>query len=344
MKSAILISSIGRRSQLTECFRQALKSLSLEGRIIGADAFPEYAPAAYLAEESFSVPLCSDPNFIQSMLDLCRSERVRLIVPTIDPELGPYAAHLQKFSEIGTAIAVSAPETVAIAADKRMTNRWLSQHGFPTVVQASPEEVLANPSAWQFPLILKPRHGSASIGVEKISSISQLETASRGVCGLIVEKFARGEEHTINAYVNRAGKCLCAIPHRRVEVRSGEVSKGITRKHTGMMDLARLITETLPGAWGALNLQCFLADDGEIQVTEINARFGGGYPLAHHAGADFPRWLLQETLGQPVNERFDEWQDGLLMLRHDTAVFVPPAQFIAAGAASMSLTSGGRLN
>jgi carbamoyl-phosphate synthase large subunit len=327
VSSTILLSSVGRRSQLTECFQGALEGLGLKGRILGADASPEYAPAAYLTEASFSVPRSSDPNFMSAMLALCRREEVRLVVPTIDPELPLYAGHVREFEEIGTSVAVSTPETVSIAADKHQTNRWLSGHGFPTVAQASIEDVIANPSPWTFPLILKPRRGSASIGVQRVLSLAQLEVASQGTRDMLVEECAQGEEHTINIYVNRKGKCLCAIPHRRIEVRSGEVSKGITRKHPGMIDLAYAIAEELPGAWGALNIQCFLSDDGRIQVTEINARFGGGYPLAHRAGADFPTWLLREALGQPVNEGFEDWQDGLLMLRHDTAVFVPAGSF-----------------
>ena len=324
MNPTVLISSIGRRSQLTACFRWALHGLGFAGRILGADAAPEYAPAAYLTEAAFSVPRCTDPGFIRSMLALCRREEVTLVVPTIDPELPLYAAHRREFEHIGTTVAVSARETVDIARDKARTNRWLLQHGFPAVAQVSPEDVVENSSRWQFPLILKPRFGSGSIGVQKIWSLPQLETVSRREPGLLVEEFAPGQEHTINLYVNRSGNCLCAIPHRRIVVRGGEVSTGITRKHAGMIDLAQRIAEALPGAWGALNIQCFLAADGRIQVTEINARFGGGYPLAHQAGGDFPAWLLREALGKPVDERFESWQDGLLMLRHDTAIFVTP--------------------
>jgi carbamoyl-phosphate synthase large subunit len=311
--ATILISSIGRRSQLIECFRQAGKAHGMSLRVLGTDSSPDYAPAAYLADSALQAPKCSDAAFVPTILELCRREGVSLVVPTIDPELPVYAAHRADFERIGVQVAVSSAETVSIAADKQETNRWLRAHGFPSVAQASPEEVLGNPSNWQYPLMLKPRRGSASVGVQKISSAAHLNMASRGRQGLVVEEFAAGDEHTVNVYANRKGKCLCAIPHRRIEVRGGEVSKAITRKHAGIMELAAQIAEALPGAWGALNIQCFLAADGSIRVTEINARFGGGYPLAHRAGANFPGWLLQEAMG-------------LLMLRHDSAVFVSQAE------------------
>jgi carbamoyl-phosphate synthase large subunit len=324
VNATVVISSIGRRNQLIECFRQAGETLGISLRVLGTDASPDSAPAAYLVDSALQVPRCDDAEFVPAMLELCRRERVTLIVPTIDPELPVYAAHRGEFERIGVHVAVSAAETVSIAADKQETNRWLRSNGFPTVAQASPEEVLQDPSAWQFPLILKPRRGSASVGVQRIASAGQLEMASRGKQGLVVEEFAPGDEHTVNVYVNRNGRCLCAIPHRRIEVRGGEVSKAITRKHAEMMELAGQIANALPGAWGALNVQCFLAADGGIRVTEINARFGGGYPLAQQAGANFPAWLIEEAMGKCIETPLDTWQDGLVMLRYDSAVFVSP--------------------
>jgi len=101
------------------------------------------------------------------------------------------------------------------------------------------------------------------------------------------------------------------------------VSKGTTVKHRGLMDLTTHIAELLPGAYGPLNIQCFLGPAGTLQVTEINARFGGGYPLAHRAGADFPKWMLEELLQIPSSASANHWEDGLTMLRYDDAVFLP---------------------
>jgi carbamoyl-phosphate synthase large subunit len=111
-----------------------------------------------------------------------------------------------------------------------------------------------------------------------------------------------------------------------MEVRAGEVSKGMTRKHAGMMDMARRIAEALPGAFGSLNIQCFLEEGKTIRITEMNARFGGGFPLSCEAGADFPRWIVEELLGRPSGASWASWQDGLVMLRYDHAVFLRAEQ------------------
>jgi carbamoyl-phosphate synthase large subunit len=111
------------------------------------------------------------------------------------------------------------------------------------------------------------------------------------------------------------------VPHKRIEARGGEVSKGITVKDEKLIQIATLVAEGLPGARGALNVQCFVDADGTIKIIEINARFGGGFPLANRAGAKFPQWLLEPLLDKPSTVSA-EWQDGLLMLRYDAAVFV----------------------
>jgi len=140
--------------------------------------------------------------------------------------------------------------------------------------------------------VVKPRDGSASLGVRFVQSFAELETVCRRTDDLIVQQIAPGAEHTINVFVDRESRCLSAVPHLRMEVRGGEVSKGMTVRDVRLISLARDVVDTLPGAYGTLNLQCFLAPDGEVRIIEINARFGGGYPLAHRAGAHFTTWLL----------------------------------------------------
>lgn len=319
----VLLSSVGRRSQLIENFRQALSELGVRGRVLGVDASPETASAAYLVDKCFSVGRCCDPGFIDEVLRIAIQEDVSLIVPTIDTELLMYAANRQRFLDQGISVAVSDPETVRIACDKVQTHRWLLENKFPTPRQAEANEVLQNTAQWDFPLILKPRSGSASAGIIVVKSLVTLRGIADGSNDLVVEEIARGEEYTVNVFV-QDGRCVSAVPHRRLETRGGEVSKGITVRDERLMRLAATIAEKLPGARGALNVQCFLDTNGTITVIEINARFGGGFPLANRAGAKFPLWLLEPLLEKPVTAT-DEWQDGLLMLRYDDAVFISGA-------------------
>lgn len=308
----VLISSAGRRAGLIECFRA---SLGGRGRIIAADCSLT-APALRLADSFIILPRCDAPDFVDRLLDLCVTESICAVVPTIDAELPAYAAAETRLAEAGIAAWFCGPETIRIASDKALTNKWLARNGFPTVRQTTVEAV----SVQDFPVIVKPRYGSASVGVRIVQDRFELEGLGSEY---VVEEIAEGPEYTINAYVSRDGRCVCAVPHLRIEVRAGEVAKGVTVKDAELMCLARKIAEALPDARGPINIQCKKGPSGP-KVFEINARFGGGFPLAYRAGAVFPTWLLDELNGKEV-EWFDGWMENLAMLRFDDAVYLPGA-------------------
>jgi carbamoyl-phosphate synthase large subunit len=316
----VLISSVGRRSQLIKCFRNTFELLEIDGRVLGIDTDPAMAPAARLADDCFRVPRCTDATFVDVVLSLCEAHGVKLIVPTIDTELPIYAADRQLFEDHGIDVAISSCETVQIACDKVLTHEFLTSWGIPTVRQMALREFLESGERWPFPLIVKPRRGSASIGVKRIDSEAALLADSGSTQDLIVQEFAQGFECTVNVFVDRSGKCICAVPHRRIESRGGEVSKAVTLRDQRVISIARKVAEALPGAYGALNVQCFVTGE-RVVVNEINARFGGGYPLAFEAGANFPLWLLQSRVQSNLPTWFDCWKENLTMLRFDAAVY-----------------------
>jgi carbamoyl-phosphate synthase large subunit len=317
----VLISSAGRRVELLKAFRSALLDLSLDGRVLAADRSAR-SSAFHSADEAFLVPSCDDAEFLPAVLNLCDKQAVDLLIPTIDPELPVYAAARADFAAAGTTVAISAPEVVEIAADKGLTHGWLTAHGFATVDQATVDEVRGAPANWVYPLVVKPRRGSAGIGVTVVQDQHELALAARSG-DAIVETVAPGQEYTIDALVDRSGRCICAVPRRRLEVRAGEVSKAVTVRSRELEALVVRLCNSLPGAYGPLTVQVFHDDEtGRDIVIELNARFGGGYPLARQAGADYPRWLLEEAAGLPSTASADGWRDGLVMLRYDAAVFV----------------------
>jgi carbamoyl-phosphate synthase large subunit len=255
------------------------------------------------------------------VLRLCTERQVDLIIPTIDTELPVYAAGYEVLASHGIETAVSSMEAVEIACDKVRTHEFLRSHGIPTVRQTDAVGVLTCIERWRFPLIVKPRRGSASIGVMKVDSEAFLHSALSTQQDLIVQEYARGFECTVNLFVDANGKCICAVPHKRIEVRGGEVSKAMILRDPHVIAVARKAAEALPGAYGPLNVQCFV--DGEtVVITEINARFGGGYPIAFESGANFPLWLLQPGLHQELPGYYECWRDNLTMLRFDAAVFL----------------------
>ena len=321
MKSecTVLISSAGRRVELIRCFRDGAARIGIDLRVIAVDVDPAMSAACQVADLAIRVPRCDRAEFIEDLLAICTRLGVALVVPTIDPELEPLSAHAARFREIEVDLALAAPEVVRLARDKLRTAQFLASRGVPAPRSGRLEEVVADPGAWAWPLMIKPRAGSSSVGIRILRSPDQLVDL-HGLPEYLAQELLRGEEYTVNLFFDRAGRLRCAIPHQRCEVRAGEVAKGITRRHPELEALAWALGEALPGACGALCFQAMVDEAGRAVVFELNARFGGGYPLAHRAGAPFAQWLLEETTGRPLSAHND-WQDGVLMLRYDHAIF-----------------------
>ncbi len=130
------------------------------------------------------------------------------------------------------------------------------------------------------------------------------------------------DEYTVDMYYNKQGMLRCLVPRKRLLVRAGEISKGITCNNRLVPYLSDRLSN-IDGARGCLTAQFFLhKTSNRITGIEINARFGGGYPLSYHAGANYPRWLLQEYLLGMEIPVMHNWENNLLMLRYDDEVII----------------------
>ncbi|MGI5829932.1 MAG: ATP-grasp domain-containing protein [Bradymonadia bacterium] len=315
----IMLSCAGRRVSLMHIIERSLGELGLGGKVLATDA-QTLAPAFQAAKHKALVPLVRDPKFIDVLLDLCDAHEIRCIIPTIDTELPILAENRARFLERGVTVMVSSPECIALSNDKRLSHRWFVENDFPTFKQANIDEALKDPDGWEFPVFVKPYDGARSIGARRIDSLEELSQCRDPK--LIVQSLGRGVEVTVDAFVDSRGNCVSVVPRQRLEVRDGEVSKGITLKSEKIMRMIKRLAERLPGAYGTLCTQVFYEPDSEaISVMEINPRFGGGYPLTDAAGAHFVRYLIEDILDLPSTAH-KHWQQDLVMLRYDEAVFV----------------------
>ncbi|MBI2513181.1 MAG: ATP-grasp domain-containing protein [Opitutae bacterium] len=317
----VLFTSAGRRNQLIDCFRRDAEELGLRLRVLAADLRPELSSACHAADAAFAVPRCTSEEYVPQLLEIARAEGVKLVVPTIDPELGPLSRQQAQFAKLGTRVVVSEPGVVALAGDKQATAERLAAAGVTTPATCALVEYMAAPDRLRWPVVVKPRSGSASVGIVRPMTREELDGLD-AAADSIVQELWRGTEYTVNMFFDASGTLRCAVPHRRIEVRAGEVSKGRTERIPRLLEAAELIASAISGAArGPLCFQAIVDDTGACGVFEINARFGGGYPLAHRAGARFSRWLLQEATGV-LSDASTDWRTGVTMLRYDAAVFI----------------------
>ena len=315
-----MFTSAGRRVSLIRHFRRCLDELKVSGSIYLTDA-NNTAPAIYINEHFIRTPRITDDAYIDTLLDICREKNISLLIPLIDSDLSLLSQNKKAFAKVGTRIMVSNTETLDICFDKRNTHRFLSEHNIPSP-QIFSEEQLGSNHHLRFPMLLKPWNGSSSQGVHKISDRVELDFYRSYVKNSIVQEFIEGDEFTCDVYVDFSGKVRCVVPRKRLETRAGEVSKGMTVRDGEVITAVTALVKCLPDSIGCLTVQCFKQDDGSVRFIEINPRFGGGFPLSIHAGADFPRWIIQEQMGLDCDAGDVNWESGLLMLRYDDEIIV----------------------
>jgi len=312
----ILITSAGRRGELIKLWKEsALAILGPDARVYANDLEPSLSAACQLADQSFPVRRCTEPDYPSQVLEQCLDHGIQLVIPTIDTELQTLAEARETFVTAGVHVVVSDPELVRQCRDKRLTAALFADLLIPT-------PKILDPAHLKFPCFMKPVGGSCSQGIKAILSADHLAPLDTCNPDNLFQELVPNYwiEYTVDLYYSKSSNLLGCVPRQRLEVRGGEISKGITRKDKLLQCLKNSFA-TLKGARGVVTLQIFVDPSREKMLgIEINPRFGGGYPMSHTAGVDYPGMLIREyLLGESLNYD-EEWRANLLMLRHDTMV------------------------
>jgi carbamoyl-phosphate synthase large subunit len=312
----VLITSAGRRVQLVRCFQNAMAKRLPEGRVLVGESDPTWSAAARVADGSFELPRVTDAGYGLALHELVRRERIALVVPTIDTELLILSRMRGSLADLGCTVTVCDEALVTICRDKRESDGWFRSLGFET-------PRIMDRDAVTFPCFVKPYNGSLSRGARALlssDSLSRDMTNDPTLMFMELLDSAEYDEYTIDAYYTRTGALRCLVPRQRVEVRGGEISKGVARKGA-LYEFLQDRLQQIPGARGCLTFQFFASRLGNRRIAiELNPRFGGGYPLSYAAGADYPDWLIREYLLGEELPAFDAWKDRTAMVRYDAEV------------------------
>jgi len=324
----ILFTSVGRRVALIRHFKKTFPYLQVNGRIIGVDVSPD-APALHEVDTARLICRIDEPGYINSLISLCTQEQARLLFPLIDTDLLQLAQNRKDFDQAGTNAVVCDPELIDVTLNKYKTHDFFKDLGIDTPNIFALEHDLEDD--YRYPLFMKPLDGSASKGIFKINNKKELSFFREYVKRPVLQEYVEGDEFTLDMLYDFQGELRCIVPRHRIEVRSGEVSKSVIYVDPAVMEAGWALGKKLCGARGVINVQCIRTPEGRVSFIEINPRFGGGTPLSLHAGADFPRWLLQMAAGNDPGDIRKSFKTGMYMLRFDDAVFLqglPPIENI----------------
>lgn len=311
----LLILSCGTRNLLVRFFKEKQNGFD---RIIGTDC-SAYAPALYETDAHYLVPRMTAPDYLDTILSICRKEQIRAVLPLQEDELYLIAENRTLFQREGITPLVSPPESVELCRDKYAFYRHLCSHHLPAIKSCSSYEqflTAQQEGTMQFPVFFKPARGCGSIGIQKVETPALL----KALCdcqkeAYLIQNYADGEEFGADIYVDLISHQPVSIfVKKKLRMRAGETEKSISYRDEALFALIRETLRTLPLS-GAIDMDLFRIGNN-YYISEINPRFGGGYPHAYRCGVRFPEMICRNLQGQENTDTSCSYEDGVCMLKY----------------------------
>lgn len=295
----ILILSAGTRNKVVQYFKKALNG---DGRVIATDC-SNLAPAIYNADKYYIVPRMTDEGYLDVILDICKKEQISGVLSLIDPELSLLSDNVEKFAEVGTKVIGSSYELCERSLDKYEMYKWLVDNGYKCAKSyMNKEEFFADldDGTAKFPVFVKPARGSASISISKVTDRETVDLLFAHEDGLMIQEFLDGQEIGADVYIDMiSGEVVSIFTKKKLKMRAGETDKAVSFKDEKLFELIKEFVDRA-GYRGQIDIDIFDIN-GEYYISEVNPRFGGGYPHAYESGSDHMS-LIVNNLNGKVNE------------------------------------------
>lgn len=316
----ILILSVGTRNKIIQYFKKALAG---KGLVIATDC-SDLAPAIYEADKYYTVPKMSAPGYLDVILDICRKEKISGVLSLIDPELSLLAEHEDEFKALGTTVIGSSYALCEMSLDKFEMYNWLISHGYRCAKSYMNKDTFyadVDAGLITYPVFVKPARGSASISISKVYDRETVELLFAHEDGLMIQEFLDGQEIGADVYIDMVSHEVVSIfTKKKLKMRAGETDKAVSFKDDKLFDLiVRFVKEA--GYRGQIDIDVFDVN-GEYYISEVNPRFGGGYPHAYEADVDHMRLILNNLEGNVNNARIGKYGDGLYMMKYNEVKIV----------------------
>ena len=311
----ILILSAGTRNKVVQYFK---REIGKNGKVIATDC-SNLAPAVYDADKFYLVPRISDPGYLDIILDICRKESVDGVFSLIDPELSLLAKEKERFLEIGTTPVVSPYELVETCFDKYKMYRMLCEMDLPAArCYAEKEEFYRALEAGEisYPVFVKPVKGSASIHINKACSREEIEVLFGLYDDLMIQEYMDGTEYGADVYIDMlTGRCTSIFVKEKIKMRAGETDKSVSVKDERLFALIEKFVEKC-GFCGMIDIDIFKIKD-TYYISEVNPRFGGGYPHAYECGVNMPEQVIRNLKGESNRDSIGCYRAGICMMKYN---------------------------
>lgn len=319
--------SVGRRGRL---LRDARESLGDNCRIIGTDNNAT-APALFFTDKQYVVPRIDAPEYIDTILSICKENDVKAITTVIDPEIEVLSNNRELFLANGVLPLCPNKESAQYCFNKYEFFKYLTQKGIRTVLtfhSLIDFEMALSKGEISFPVFMKPVCGSGSVGAHKVHSMEELLVDwNSGEHDYIIQELMTGGDCDADVYVDCIShKAVAVFSKRKIETRIGGASKTISFKDQKLFDFISEIVEVF-NFNGPLDMDFFIKD-GEYYLSEINPRFGGAYLHAYGAGVDFFPLIWNNMKGIENESQIGQYDEDVLMLMYDDVVIRKKSELV----------------
>ena len=311
----ILILSVGTRNKIIQYFKKAFEDI---GKIIVTD-MSEIAPAVYEADKFYRVPRMTEEGYIDIILDICKKEKINAVLTLIDPELSLLAANKERFQEIGVTVIGSSYELCERCLNKWEMFQWLQAHGYlcaKSYIDKNAFFADVEAGKIDYPVFVKPVCGSASIAISKVYDKETVELLFAHNEGLMIQEFLNGQEIGADCYIDMISQEVVSIfTKKKLVMRAGETDKAVSFKADKLFALiGKFIKES--GFLGQIDIDIFEIE-GEYYISEVNPRFGGGYPHAYECGCDHMALIKNNLQGIKNSKNIGNYEENLYMMKYN---------------------------
>lgn len=318
----ILILSAGTRNKVVQYFK---KALSGKGLVIATDC-SNLAPAIYDADKYYIVPRMTDDGYLDVILDICKNEKITGVLSLIDPELSLLSENVEKFESVGTRVIGSSYELCERSLDKYEMYKWLVENDYKCAKSYMDKDEffadLDNETA-KFPVFVKPARGSASISISKVTDRETVDLLFAHEDGLMIQEFLDGQEIGADVYIDMiTGEVVSIFTKKKIKMRAGETDKAVSFKDEKLFELIKEFV-IRAGYRGQIDIDIFDIN-GEYYISEVNPRFGGGYPHAYESGSDHMSLIVNNLEGKANDCVVGNYRENTYMMKYNELKVIEP--------------------
>lgn len=311
----VLVLSAGTRNKIVQYLKKELNGI---GKVIATD-MSYLAPAIYEANKYYIVPKMSDPGYLEVLLNICEKENIKGVLSLIDPELSFIAENKEKFEAIGTKVIESSYELCEMSLDKFQMYNWLVKHGYNCAKSYIDKDEFYKDielGKIAYPVYIKPVKGSASVAITKVYNKENVELLFASDGNLMIQEFLDGQEIGADVYIDMiSGEVVSIFTKKKLKMRAGETDKAVSFKDQKLFDyINKFVSEA--GYSAQIDIDIFEIN-GEYYISEVNPRFGGGYPHAYECGCNHMELIINNLANKTNDSMIGKYEEDIYMMKYN---------------------------